>query len=34
MRRNLFWLSDDQWGRIAPLFRRTCAARIGQTIDG
>jgi transposase len=20
MRRNLFWLSDDQWGRIAPLL--------------
>ena len=33
MRRNLFWLSDDQWGRIALSFPRTCAARIAQTID-
>ena len=34
MRRNLVLLSDDQWGRIAPLVPTDVrAARMAQTID-
>ena len=30
MRRNLFWLSDEQWKRINGICRRMCVASNGR----
>ncbi len=32
MRKNLFWLSDEQWGRIEAHLPRMSGASIGSMI--
>ena len=31
MRKNLFWLSDEQWERVNLICRRMCAVSSGRT---